>query len=228
MIHPSAAGFQAGGRRIGGEGRGLAGALAGALTCALLAGGCQTSFGGKDDTALTDDSGGGGGGDDGTGVEEGIPGLKDIREEMARNADNCQELQGDALPGANSYFWGEYEGNEAEGWFGTEKFYVFVNDTLAEDGATDCEVTWVVTGGYTAPAACSGCEVGMDVTATLDSSTCEQGMADDANFSVTYSVDQISGGDARWFFGSSGTELGTGYWNEKGMNYLTEPSCRWF
>lgn len=193
--------------------------------------GCQMSFGGKDDTALTDDSGGGGGDDTGggkTGTNEGVPGLADIRDEMDRSAGDCQELQGDALPGANSYFWGEYEGNAAEGWFGTEKFYVFANDTLKDQGGEDCEVTWIVTAGQTPPGSCSGCEVGLDVSATMDSSTCGDGMADEANFTITYAVDQLSDGTSRWFFASSGTDLGQGYWNEDGMNYLTDSSCRWF
>lgn len=196
--------------------------------CAVLAG-CQMSFGGKDDTALTGDSGGGddsGGG--GTGTEEGVPGLKDARDDMDRSAGGCQDLQGDALPGANSYFWGEYEGSSAEGWFGTEKFYVFANDTLKDAGGEDCEVTWVVTAGQVAPGSCSGCEVALDVSATLDSSTCGDGMADEASFTITYAVDQLSDGTARWFFDSSGNELGQGYWNGNGMNYLTDPSCRWF
>ena len=86
------------------------------------------------------------------GTEEGVPGLKDARDGMNRSAGDCQDLQGDALPGANSYFWGEYEGDAAQGWFGTEKFYVFANDTLKDQGGEDCEVTWIVT----APAAVVG------------------------------------------------------------------------
>jgi hypothetical protein len=181
---------------------------------------CQVSFGGKDDTATT----AGDSNNTGTGGET----LQDVRDIMARNADNCQDLSGDVIAGANSYFWGEYLGNNEEGWSGQEKAYIFMNEESKSKGLVDCEETWEVLANPAEPGACAACDIGMEVTLTFTTSTCVDPVFGGDNGTTTYDVDQGSDGSSHWFYANTGTALGDGYWSAKGQNFLTSPSCRWF
>jgi hypothetical protein len=147
---------------------------------------------------------------------------------MDKSAGNCQQLSGDSLPGANSYYWGEYAGNADDGWSGQESFYVFMNDTSKSQGDADCIATWDVVATASNVGKCPTCDVALSVSAKIASDTCPDGLSGDTTFSTEYSVDLADDGSATWYFSSSGTYIGAGYWNKGGMNYLTDSSCRWF
>ena len=57
----------------------------------------------------------------------------------------CDNWQGNDIPGARGYFWGEYtvEGTKVTG---TERWYLFANPTWKTKGGGDCIVEWRVTG----------------------------------------------------------------------------------
>ena len=119
-----------------------------------------------------------------SGTDSGTTGaLPDIRQTMDRSAANCQELGGRPAPGGNSYFWGEYLGNDQDGWVGEEKFYFFANDTAKANGLTDCEFAWTSVGVKADPGKCTNCTLGMGVTAVVDlaATTCDPGIFSDAD-----------------------------------------------
>lgn len=153
--------------------------------------------------------------------------LPDVRDEMDRSAGNCKELNGSALFGANSYFWGVFEGTPEEGWEGEERWYLFANDTAKDGGFNDCEVVWAVAASPTSPSGCPTCEQGVALSASLRDNTCSSDLQVDQSYSVDYAVDLAESGDSTWYF-ASGKELGNGYWNGGAMSYLTDASCRWF
>ncbi len=153
--------------------------------------------------------------------------LPEVRDEMDRSAGNCQELNGSALFGANSYFWGVLEGTPDAGWEGEERWYLFANDTAKANDFPDCEVVWTVAAAPTSPTGCPTCEQGLAVSANLTDNSCPSDLSVDQSYNEEYAVDLTDNGDSIWYF-SSGTQFGRGYWNGGALSYLTEASCRWF
>ena len=76
---------------------------------------------------------------------------------------------------------------------------------------------------------CATCEVHAEVQLTYDggASTCPEDMYGDSD-SGTYEVDLLTDGTSNWYFLASGNQFGAGYWNEAGMNFLTDRTCVWF
>lgn len=158
------------------------------------------------------------------------PTLTDARDAMQRDAEGCQDVEGTPAAGAARYFWGEYTGDIAEGWEGTEAVYVFANDTWKASGGADCVAYWVTTGDFGSTGACPTCDIGVAVTATYDvvNSTCPEDMWGE-DFADTYAIDRKSDGMTDWYYSESGTLFGAGYWkNDLGMNFLSERACVWF
>lgn len=155
-------------------------------------------------------------------------GPADIRDQMVRNAADCQELSGTAQLGGNSYYWGSFTGSAAEGWVGEEKFYFFANETAIAAGFQDCEFTWSSIATEADPGRCPNCDIGMAVTATPSDSTCDPTLFSDPGYSVGYAVDTPGNGSSHWFFASSGNAFADGFATETTLSYLSAASCRWF
>jgi hypothetical protein len=165
-------------------------------------------------------------GDSGAGDTEPLP---DVLADMERSAEDCQEMGGSPdVQGAKLYYWGEFLGDEASGWKGEERWYLFVNDAWRAEGGADCVVSYVETATRGSAGACSGCDLGLQVQATLDASAtdCPEGIYRGYDtMTETYGVARATDGTAAWHFAGSGDAFGAGYWNDAGLNYLAEYGC---
>lgn len=184
--------------------------------------------GDKDDTAAGGDSGGE---DSGGGGVDDLPSLTDDLD-----TGGCEEAEAvdEVVTGAAVYFFGEYAitGTDEEGnnvWEGTEYYLVFANDAWVEEGGEDCQVVWSGSLTETSPSGCGSCEIGLEGAISLDvvATTCPESVASWAEGDVTYMIDVDDDGNATWYLGS-GTELGTGYYEEGAANYLSEKQCDWY
>ena len=138
--------------------------------------------------------------------------------------------QSNDVPGAERFFSGEFT-LSGEDINGVEKWILFANETWKEmAGASDCEIVWNVV-GRTAPISnCAQCDLGLQMTATLDrqASTCIEGPEEGFETQqLSYDVMRKSDGTATWYF-PSGTILGEGFHSGNTLNYATEGACTWF
>lgn len=133
------------------------------------------------------------------------------------------------IPGAASYFYGLYE-RSGEAWTGEEVWYLFANPTWQETGEDDCEVHYAAEASETTASACPSCDLALAVTLTLDVtlSTCPEDLYDGTDGDVIYGIKYVSDDEAEWYFGTSGDELGAGYYDEDAVNFLSDKKCMWF
>ena len=155
--------------------------------------------------------------------------LVDIRSEMVTTSEGCETLGSTLVDGAHEYCWGEYH-KSGSTWTGQEAIYYYANSTWKIHGGADCVEAWDTTATEIATGACSGCDLGLSVTATLNTTltNCPDEMTSgDETFDAEYDVELADGGASSWYFAVSGTEFGAGYWISGGANYLSD-SCAWF
>ena len=143
---------------------------------------------------------------------------------------------------AASYFVGEI--TITDGVIGgTEQWVLFPNEKWKALGATDCRITWALTGTVTTPAKCQGCDLGLRIHAEPDraSSTCPkelvygrdaptgQKVGGEANpFDVQYDVRRSPDGSAAFHFGSSGAQFATGSHTADRLSFTSNRQCKWF
>lgn len=157
------------------------------------------------------------------------PAIPDARDAMIRNADACEEIGGHTdVPAAEEYYWGQFVGNETDGWTGEEAWYLFGNTAWHASGREDCEVHFTVTAVKGNVGKCASCDVGLVAHAEVDlaTTTCSPGQY--AGYEVMdepYAVELLGDGSADWSFPSSGTVFGHGYWVEGALNYLSDGGC---
>jgi hypothetical protein len=160
------------------------------------------------------------------------PELADLKAKMTNSATGCQDIDGIAIPGAASYFYGELWPDDDDTWHGTEEWVFIANDAWRAQGVSDCTVTWNVRATAVSPGACAACDVSVAVAATVDSryTSCPEDLWEEySNYTVQYDVLVDSEtGLTHWFFASSGKELGAGSHAAGAMNYVTDPVCVWF
>jgi hypothetical protein len=190
--------------------------------------------GGKEDAeAPADSADDTGGQDSGTDTDEDTDPTQDtdVRNDMQENADGCQDYGGNAVPGAASYFVGDYVGNATDGWTGTEEWWLWANGAWKERGGEDCVVVWNVDATPADPGACGACETGLAIDAAIDATrtTCPTPLWEGLEYwSESYAMDQLPDGAARWYFAETGTPLGDGWWTESTANWISDRACTWF
>jgi hypothetical protein len=170
------------------------------------------------------------GGEDGDDGGEGGP-LPDPRTDAGFDA-GCTDVDGVKVPGATSFFYGQFEATaEPDVWQGEEQWLLFANDTWREYGEDDCAITWTAVATRSdAAGTCGDCSYGLTVSASIDlaRTSCPEGLyAGEESFEVVYGV-RVSGSTATYVFAQSGTTVGTGHAEERGSNYLSQASCTWF
>jgi len=166
----------------------------------------------------------------GAGPATPAPGLPDLSQGLATGS--CGNGPGNE--GADSYFIGDYSvsGNLVQG---TERWLLHANSKLQAaklwTGGSDCEVRWMMRGTTTSPLHCGDCDLGLQLTATVDltGSTCPEDMVKrEKSFEVRYDVRRSPDGVAWFYFANSGKRLGQGYHQGDRMSYLTQHQCKWF
>lgn len=208
------------------------------LPALLLLSACSSSLKGED----TDDSSGqgpggdggdGGDGGGGEGGEDALDALPDLRAGL--DLSGCQEVEssdGEMLPvpGAVSYFYGEYYLSETgEGWQGEERWLLFANERWQELGEDDCEVVWTMTAALNGDVEPGG-QVALSVSADIRGSetTCPEGLyAGDETWSTSYSIEIDDEGRSFWYFNGADA-FATGGSTSTAMNFITEKACTWF
>ncbi len=158
--------------------------------------------------------------------------LADIRDTMTTTSEGCDTLGGDAVDGAREYFWGEYHLQSGTSWTGEESIYYYANATWKSHGGADCVVFWTMTGTDTPSdlSNCATCELGLSVSATVDTTTttCPSSLYSGSDtWASDYALDLATDGTSTWYFTGSGHTMGTGYWVTGGANFLSA-SCAWF
>lgn len=193
--------------------------------------------GGDGGSGSDDDNGGSGSdGDDGGTSGDSVDDLEDLKGALDASAEGCQEVDGISHPGAASYFYGEFEPSDVDEdghqhWRGSEEWLLYSNDAWRDTGVSDCVITWSIQGEEVDAGACAACDLSIAIVATVDvaRTSCPNGLwEDDANYSVSYDVRLDPDGTSTWFFGASGTTMGTGSHEGLAMNYLTNRTCVWF
>lgn len=184
------------------------------LLVVVPAAACSAFGGGADDTGEGD------GGASGT--------LPDLTAGL--DTEGCEDVDGTAIPGAVSFFVGEYERGDGS-WSGAERWLLFANDAWKAAGEDDCVVRWTTTASEAAPTTCATCDLALAVGATIDESatTCPDGLWDsptERNWTATYEI-RIEGDQSTWYY-DSGTSLGEGAAVDGAVNFVTEKDCVWF
>ncbi|TNE92301.1 MAG: hypothetical protein EP330_02240 [Deltaproteobacteria bacterium] len=175
-------------------------------------------------------------GDNGTGDDTGTDGPDfDPYEGMEENP-NCEDFEGTPVPGATTYFMGEYA-IDADVVTGYEEWVLFANDawedpTIARPG-WDCAIRWDVFGTVSEPTDCVGCthQLSLSFTWNEDESDCQPDLqaleGPDNEGGAVYYVQAGNDGYARYEF-SSGTFLGDGVLTSTRGAYQSEQRCAFF
>jgi hypothetical protein len=188
---------------------------------------CNPKPASPDSAGAFDSSNEGEGGPDGGGdPTDDLPGIS----AASQDPGGCEEVAGSELPGAATMFHGEYWQVEGETWAGQEQWLIFSNAAWRAAGGDDCVVVWSASASETAPPACSGCDIGLSTTLSLDegATTCDSELVSGLGDTERYGISRSSSGDSSWYFAESGDEFGAGYHTSTAMNFLTDPSCRWW
>lgn len=180
--------------------------------------GCSTAF--TNDTGTDPDSPGGGGD------------LDDLPN-LTSNLDTggCDSVNDSELAGATAYFYGGFAESGAGLYEGEERVLLYANPTWSTEGGADCEAVWSVSAEEVDVVSCGGCDLGLQIDATLDPglTTCDtQIVAGEETFSVRYDVDTADDGTATFYFANSGDFLGQGFHEDGAYNYLSDKTCWWF
>lgn len=191
-----------------------------ALLLGLALSGCE-------DPKAPDDTGEGEG--EGEGEGDDLPSL--LEDVDKAGCDGAYDSDGvfHEVPGAATYFLGTYE-NDGGVWTGEEGWYLFANAAWIDAGEGDCEVLYAAEATEADPGACPSCDLGLSVTLQVDVtlSDCPEELYEGTDGSVTYAIKYTSDTEATWYFASSGDELGSGYYNDEAMNFITDKKCMYF
>lgn len=141
---------------------------------------------------------------------------------------------GPGKEGADSHFVGTFTIN-GQAVSGKERWLLAANQHLQAsklwNAGASCEVVWGVRGEVVPVGACSSCDLGLRLTATVDmgASTCPEDMVKrEKSFEVLYDVRRDPDGVAWFHFGKSGKALGQGYHQGNSLTFLTQHQCKWF
>ena len=151
-------------------------------------------------------------------------------------------------PGAASYFAGAYV-RDGDIWTGREKWLLFHNQAWQEIAYQQwqagnqevaniaqgypCEVSWDISVIEHADLEqCLACSFAFHVNAVVNPNitTCPQGLWNDGstqNWESNYEIASFNG-NSIFYFRSNGQAFGWGYASENELNFLSEPSCKWF
>jgi len=139
-----------------------------ALFFALFSGisGCGPGFATDTTTSATSATNGGTGSSGGVGGTADLPGVTFA-------TTGCETVVSTEVPGAMGAFVGTYLPT-SKGWSAEERWILYANSAWEELGGADCEVVWTGSAVEGDTGACTTCDVGLQATLVLDSSTCPE------------------------------------------------------
>ncbi len=155
--------------------------------------------------------------------------LPDLTKEF--ESGQCEEIQGSAVPGADSYFHGRFD-MRGDTINGNETWWLHANKAWTDREGNDCELRWQVMGTKVPTGACTDCDFGVKLSATPETgaSKCpEMLLKREARASeLTYDIKLAASGEAFVYFAKSGKLLGQGYHKDGVLVYRTQHQCKWF
>lgn len=158
-----------------------------------------------------------------------LDGLPDLHVGVATGL--CEEIRGSAIPGADSYFFGEFRIN-GTAVSGAERWELTANSTWKAKGGGDCSIEWRVVGSRTATSACAECDFGLTLSGTplLEKSDCVEDLKkrEGRPNKLAYDVKLQSDGTALVYFAGSGKLVGEGYHKDGALRFRTAHQCKWF
>ena len=142
----------------------------------------------------------------------------------------CEGYEGTAIPGATRYFLGDYilDGGTVTG---TERAVYLANDEWERLDGESCQIVWDMWGDVGGTASCATCDYSLSVSAMIvrSQTDCPDGLwVGDEDWSITYDVRLLGDGTARFYFATSGDEVGRGYHEGDEIGFTTDPACAWF
>ena len=145
---------------------------------------------------------------------------------------DCEDLNGTEHPGASTYFAGSYALN-GDALTGIEEAIYVANSSWEPIlGASDCRVTWSLTGSIVQASACTTCDLHIEVSAMLDESQsdCPSELAADwqSSWTETYGVARNDDGSSDWYFGGTGEYFASGTHSSSSVDFLSDVQCSWF
>ena len=158
-----------------------------------------------------------------------------IQNEIAGQENACDSL--DTIPAqarvATGFFAGNFEWDGNDDLVGNEFWLLFPDAELAATGFVACTVVWDVVG--TRVDAAGAADYSLEISGSVDTNQtdCVEDAVGtpvyvgDENFSVVYDVVEQSNGSANVFF-QSGTLLGRGEANNRGLTWVSERDCKIF
>jgi hypothetical protein len=156
-------------------------------------------------------------------------GLPDLHAGVATGL--CEEIRGSAIPGADSYFFGELVVN-GTAVSGTETWALTANSAWKAKGGGDCSIEWRLVGSRTHTAACAECDYGLALTSTplLDKSDCVEDLKkrEGRAGKINYDIKLQSDGTALVYFAGSGKLVGEGYHKDGALRFRSAHQCKWF
>ena len=155
--------------------------------------------------------------------------LPDLTKEFTTG--QCEEIQGSAVPGADSYFHGNFTLSD-EVARGHETWWLAANKAWTTAGGNSCTIQWTVIGTKVATGACIDCDFGLKLSATPDirSSKCpEQLVKREARpQELGYDIKLSASGEAFIYYSKSGNLLGQGFHADGNIVWRTQHQCKWF
>ena len=146
----------------------------------------------------------------------------------------CEEgdLYEDIWVVATTFYIGDYTRDGVD-WEGKEYWLLYPNPTLEATGFTDCMMVWDAAGQEEEEkqGSCALCDFSVNIEASYNAaeSTCTvQDFIDDhgKDWQETYDVN-VKDGVSEFFF-TSGTQFGTGQYNDERITYVSENDCKLF
>ena len=147
----------------------------------------------------------------------------------------CDEaLYWESVPGAVSFFVGDFSVDACGDVSGEEAWVLYPNARWQELGGENCTVVWNATGVLGGPLEEGTIALNMSLVVDMSATDCQPNdkgvpvYVGETSVTVDYEVDLRADGTAMFRFRESGTLLGEGHWNAGNLTYTTEHGCKFF
>ena len=153
--------------------------------------------------------------------------LRDLREGLDNEPCDSQIGGYEDNAGAARYFYGLFQHDGAT-VTGIEQALLKATSEWSEG---DCQATWLATGTEDAPSGCTDCDYAFALTMELDptETDCPTELVDQLGgegYTVFYNVEEVNG--VSHFTYTSGSQLGSGVYDDDEASYVTAATCVWF
>jgi hypothetical protein len=143
-------------------------------------------------------------------------------------------LYWDKVPGAVSFFLGDFTVDSCGDVSGEEAWVLFPNAKWQEVGGESCVVVWNVAGLLGGPLQEGSIALQLSLTVDTMATDCEPNddgvpvYVGETSVTVDYDVQMNADGTAVFRYPDSGVQLGEGSWNAGHLTYTSNHGCKFF